>query len=85
MNDDQINKLNSGETSKTVIDLNKSKWEDSEVFVATVAALGNTITAIHEESQKQASDPKGYTITKKSIKELLVDASLHAVDRKSVV
>jgi hypothetical protein len=79
MNDDQINKLNSGETSKTVIDLNKSKWEDSEVFVATVAALGNTITAIHAESQKQASDPKGYTITKKSIKELLVDASLHAV------
>ncbi|MBM3434642.1 MAG: carboxypeptidase-like regulatory domain-containing protein [Bacteroidetes bacterium] len=79
MTDDQINKLNMAESTSTVIGQNEVIWADSPVFVRAKTALGSTISAIHLQSQKQGSDPKGYTVSKKSIKLQLIDAALHAI------
>jgi hypothetical protein len=79
MTDDQINKLNMAETSSTVLGKNNDFWKDIPVFVTSEALLKNAIAAIHAESQKQTSSPKGYTVSKMNIKQQLLNATLQAI------
>ncbi len=79
MTDDQINKLNMAETTATVLANYKPSWELIPVFVSSEALLKNAIAAIHAQSQKQASSPKGFTVSKKNIKQQLLNSALQAI------
>jgi hypothetical protein len=79
MTDDQINKLNMAVASHTVLGKNNDFWKNIPVFVSSEALLKNAIAAIHAESQKQASNPKGYTVSKKNIKQQLLNSTLQAI------